>query len=259
MTQTVSITIPYAGEDYLYEYPMTGRSDPLKRITFGSSQKYGTIELITNQVYELETDFDEDYFYIRFLTPHEVYDKVVVVDAGHGGDDPGVTKQGICEKDIDLDIVLKLKEILEASADRSIGVYYTRTSDTNPTQASRMGLAEKTDADLFFSVHNNATKSGMMSSIHGTQVVYDEAEERSQALAQICLREMTAILGSSDKGLLAGDKTDVLYGCSRPAALIEVGFMTNQTELADLCSEEYQKKAAQGIYNAIVQAFEEGY
>ena len=89
--------------------------------------------------------------------------------------------------------------------------------------------------------------------------MYDEAEERSQALAQICLREMTAILGSSDKGLLAGDKTDVLYGCSRPAALIEVGFMTNQTELADLCSEEYQKKAAQGIYNAIVQAFEEGY
>lgn len=259
VTQTVSVTIPYAGEDYLYEYPMTGRSDHLKKITFDSSQKYGTIELIMNQVYELETEFDEDYFYIRFLTPHEVYDKVVVVDAGHGGDDPGITKQGICEKDIDLDIVLKLKEIFENSADRSIGIYYTRTSDTNPARTTRMELAEKAEADLFLSIHNNATKSGMMSSIDGTQVVYDETEERSQALAQICQREMTAILGSSDKGLTAGDQTDVIYGCKKPAALIEVGFMTNQEELADLCSEEYQKKAAQGIYNAVLQAFEEGY
>ena len=203
VTQTIDIRIPYADEEYFYEYPMLGRSDNIDSLNYESREGYGVVEFVTNEVYELSTSYDEDYYYIDFLTPQEVYDKVVVIDAGHGGNAPGATKQGIYEKDIDLDIVLKLKEIFDASEDKSIGVYYTRTEDVKPSFENRVGLANKSHADLFISVHNNSTQSGRMSSINGTQVMYDELKEDEEkgtkGLAQICLEEVTAMTGSSNK------------------------------------------------------------
>lgn len=263
VTQTIDIKIPYAGEEYVYEYPMLGSSDHIDNLTYESMQGYGVVEFVTDRVYELSTSYDDDYFYIDFLTPKEVYDKVVVIDAGHGGNAPGATKQSVSEKDIDLAIVLKLKEIFETSGDKSIGVYYTRTEDANPSFENRVGLANKSDADLLISVHNNSTPSGRMSSINGTQVLYDEAKREeppsSKGFAQICLEEVLAMTGSSDKGLVTGNEMYMIRNSDAPVALIEVGFMTNQTELNNLCSEEYQKKVAQGIYNAIMRAFSEGY
>ncbi len=263
VTQTIDIRIPYADEEYFYEYPMLGRSDNIDSLHYESCKGYGVVEFVTDKVYELETSYDEDYYYIDFLTPQEVYDKVVVIDAGHGGNAPGATKQGVYEKDIDLDIVLKLKEIFDESEDKSIGVYYTRTEDVNPSFENRVGLANKSDADLFISVHNNSTQSGRMSSINGTQVMYDESkadvEYGTKGLAQICLEEVTAMTGSSNKGLVEGNEIYIIRTSEVPVALIEVGFMTNQTELNNLRSEEYQKKVAQGIYNAIMRAFAEGY
>ena len=198
-----------------------------------------------------------------FLTPHEVYDKVVVIDAGHGGNAPGATKQGINEKDIDLAIVLKVKELFDQAGDKSVGVYYTRTDDSNPSLEQRVDMANKAGADLFISVHNNSTKSGRMSSINGTAVMYDEEkaseEKGSMQLAQICLEEMTAALGSTSKGIVKGHEIYIIRTAEMPVALIEVGFMTNQDELNRLNDEAYQKEAAQAIYNAIYRAFQEGY
>lgn len=263
VTQTITIQIPFAGEDYFYEYPVLGRSDHIDSLTYENKKSYGIVEFITDQVCELKSEYDEDYVYIDFLTPQELYDKVVVIDAGHGGDAPGATKQGICEKDIDLDIVLKIKELFDTAKDPSIGVYYTRTEDVNPGFENRVGLANKSGADLFISIHNNSTKSGRMSSIHGTQVMYDEKEDEteygSKRFAQICLEEVTAAAGSSNKGLVDGNEVYVIGNCKAPAALIEVGFMTNQAELEKLCSKEYQSKVAKGIYQAVLRAFAEGY
>jgi N-acetylmuramoyl-L-alanine amidase len=70
---------------------------------------------------------------------------------------------------------------------------------------------------------------------------------------------VTAALGSKDIGLVKGDSIYIIRTSEVPVALIEVGFMTNREELANLNTQEYQKLAAQGIYNAIEQAFEEGY
>ncbi len=263
VTQTIDIRIPYADEEYFYDYPMLGSSDHIDSLSYESESGYGIVEFITDKVYEISSSYDEDYFYIDFLTPHEVYDKVVVIDAGHGGNAPGATKQGIYEKDIDLDIVLELKEIFDASEDKSIGVYYTRTDDSNPSFENRAGLANKSDADLFISIHNNSTQSGRMSNINGTQVMYDEkkadVEHGTKGLAEICLEEVTAMTGSSNKGLVEGNEIYIIRSSEAPVALIEVGFMTNQTELNNLRSKEYQMKVAQGVYNAIMRAFAEGY
>ena len=101
-----------------------------------------------------------------------------------------------------------------------------------------------------------------MSSANGTAVMYnelDESELGSKRLAQICLEEVTGQLQSRNRGLVEGDSIYIIRTSKVPVALIEVGFMTNQQELDLLRSEDYQKKAALGIYHAILRAFEEGY
>lgn len=258
VTQTVRVEIPETDQKYFDSYPISGSSNHIAMLSYANQSDGGIIEIEMDQVYEIETEYDSEYYYFNFLTPQEVYDKVVVIDAGHGGRAPGATKQGINEKDIDLAIVLQLKEILDAS-DENIGVYYTRTDDSNPTFDQRAQLANKSNADLFISVHNNSTGSGRMSSTNGTQVMYDETSEASKDFAQICLEEVTGQIGSRNKGLVEGDSIYIIRTSEVPVALIEVGFMTNQEELDLLNSTDYQKEVAQGIYNAILRAFEEGY
>lgn len=262
LAQTIAVKIPYAGEEYIYEYPILGNGGHMESMEYKYEGNYGIVEFLMEKVYEVDSSYDNDYLYINFLTPHMAYDKVVVIDAGHGGDDAGAIKQGISEKDINLDIVLQLKEILDAS-EESVGIYYTRTKDETVGKEQRIRLANNTEADLFLSIHANTTQSGRMSSINGTQVMYGEQDLKppndSKGLAEICLEEVTGALLSSNKGTVAENDGYMLLGSNVPTALIKVGFMTNQTELEKLCSREYQNRAAQGIYQAIVRAFAEGY
>lgn len=165
VTQTVDIMFPGAGTDYLYHSPIIGRSDHIDNLTFESEGGQGVIEITLDKVFEVQPTFLDGYLYLDFISLHDIYDKVVVIDAGHGGNMPGATIGGQCEKDIDLAIVLQLKQIFEENPDSRIGVYYTRVDDTNPSFEDRVGLANKSDADLFISVHNNSTVSGKTSSV----------------------------------------------------------------------------------------------
>lgn len=257
LTQTLRIEIPHTDDSYFQNYPIMGSSDHIEDLTYAQGMSVDIIEITTDKVYEIATGYDEKYFYLDFIDPHELYEYVVVVDAGHGGNDGGAAKNGVLEKDIDLSIVLALKELLD-SAEESVKVYYTRTEDSNPSYEKRVGLANKSGADLFVSVHNNSYKRS--SSVSGTQVMYSQSFEgkfTSKRLAEICLEELTAALESKDKGLLEGDSIYIIKYSEVPVALIEVGFMTNWEELKLLNSTEYQQKAAEGIYRAIFRALDE--
>jgi N-acetylmuramoyl-L-alanine amidase len=261
LTQTVYLTIPTNSADYFSDYRVRGSCDHIQGISYYQQDGKGVIALMLDKVYELETGFEEGNVYLSFLDPHEVYDRVIVIDAGHGGRDGGADKLGIAEKEINLAILLELKELLDDSTE-NIGVYYTRTDDTNPSLDQRVQLANKADADLFISIHNNASHNGSLSGLNGTEVMYSESDDSllsSKRFAQICQDQVTAALGSKDIGLLEGDSIYIIRTSEVPVALIEVGFVTNREELAKLTSQDYQKQAAQGIYNAIEQAFEEGY
>ena len=118
------------------------------------------------------------------------------------------------------------------------------------------------DADIFISIHNNSSATGNFTQTSGTQVMYsesDDSELSSKKLAKICLNAVSKSFDSYNRGLLEGDSIYIIRTSKVPVALIEVGFMTNYDELDKLKSPKYQKKAAQGIYNAIMEAFEEGY
>lgn len=112
VTQTIKISIPGTDRSYFENGPITGSSNHIATLSYSSKGEDGVIEIVMDHVYELKTEYDSAYYYFDFLTPQEVYDKVVVIDAGHGGRAPGANKQGVNEKEIDLDIVLQLKRYL---------------------------------------------------------------------------------------------------------------------------------------------------
>lgn len=260
LTQTIYIKIPVDSEDYFADYSVRGSCDHIAAISYCREGAKGVISFSMDRVFELSQEYEEGYLYLDFVDPHEIFDKVIVVDAGHGGRAVGATKLGISEKDINLAIVLELKKLLDE--DENIGVYYTRINDTNPTLDQRVALANRVEADLFISVHNNASSKGILTNEQGTQVLYsqsDTSQLSSKRLAQICLENVVDATGSNNMGLLRGDEIRIVRNSEVPVALIEAGFMSNREELELLNTQEYQQLVAEGIYEAIQQAFEEGY
>ena len=255
MDRTFTITIPGIGSTYFYDFPMVGSPDKIVDVYYEPRETSGCIILEMDGIYELSTIADNRYIYLDFPAPRERYDYLVVVDAGHGGKDVGAYKKETAEKDLDLEILLKMKEIFETDGE-NIRVYYTRTDDSNPSLQARAALANDLGADLFLSIHNNSTASGRMSGIHGTEVMYlvSDATGGSKDFAQKILDHLLKELGSESKGLVAGDEIYIIRTAQMPVALAEIGFMTNAEELALLSSEDYQQKAAQAMVDAIYES-----
>ena len=114
-------------------------------------------------------------------------------------------------------------------------------------------------ADIFISIHNNSQGEEEFNEYNGTRVLFSEKrKEKSKPLAQICLEHVLKETGSKDQGLVKGDYVYIVRASKVPVALIEVGFMTNEQELEKLASSSYQKKVAKAVYNAIIEALEEG-
>lgn len=255
---TITISIPGLDENYLYNYPLVGRSDHIEDFTFDVNDAYGVLQFTTDHVYELQTTYENQYVYLDFADPHEVYDAIVVVDAGHGGKDGGCSGGGVKEKDINLAITEKIKTYF-AEDGYNIGVYYTRERDFNPTYESRVGLANDLNADLFLSVHINSTASGRTSSINGSEVMYRSGDETglSKAFASHCLDSMLAALGSDSKGLVAGDEIFIIRTSKVPVALAEIGFITNKEERKKLTDEGYQDATARALHEAVITTLQE--
>lgn len=257
----VTINIPRIAQDYYFEHPLRGSSTHIDDLQLGSENGGGVIEITLDRVYEVEAKVEDSWLYLDFIPPRDCYEKVIVVDAGHGGSEPGAVKQDIYEKNLNLGIVLELKKILDEHPEWK--VYYTRTEDVHVSLNDRVQLANLSDANLFISVHNNSTRTGEMSDFSGTEVMYDEEKNGeplgTERFATILLEETVAACGSRNLGLFQGHSIYIIRTCQVPVALLEAGFMTSYTELNQLNSSEYQQKVAQGIYQGIRRAFEEGF
>lgn len=259
--QRVVIRIPGIEQEYYFEHPLRGSSSHIDDLRLGSENQEGTIEITLDKVYEVEAKVEEAWLYLDFIPPKDRYEKVIVVDAGHGGSEPGAVKQGIYEKDLNLGIVLQLKELLDQHPEWK--VYYTRTEDVHVKLNDRVQLSNLSDADMFISVHNNSTRTGEMSDFSGTEVMFDEDKAGealgTERLSAILLEEIVAACQSKDLGLVRGHSIYIIRTSQAPVALVEAGFMTSRTELDLLNSVEYQQKVAQGIYQGILRAIEEGF
>ena len=92
-SQTVDLIIPTDEQEFLYEKPLVGSSKYISDVFMDYAGGKAVIEIVLNQVFETEKTCAGKYLYLDFLSPHEIYDKVVVIDAGHGGSKPGAIKQ----------------------------------------------------------------------------------------------------------------------------------------------------------------------
>lgn len=258
---TIYVRFPKAVSNYSENYIVRGSSDHIAGLSYYKEEGKGVLEIKLDKACEHYYSYKDGFLRMEFMGLHEVYEQVVVIDAGHGGKQPGAVKKDINEKDLNLQIVKQLKALLDEVDEEKLKVFYTRLEDTNPSLQERAEMANQLQADLFISVHNNASASGKFTDLNGTMVLYspDETDDSSKRLAEICLKNVTASAGSKDKGLVKGDNIYIVRASEVPVALIEVGYMTNTVELDNLCSPAYQKKVAQGIYNAIMEAFEEGF
>lgn len=239
--------------------------DPVKsyQITYGnveaSKEHSVQITFLLDTTYAYKIYEDKENFYVVLLKPQEVYDKIVVIDAGHGGIDGGTYSSGFkhLEKDMNLSILLYLKDYLDQT---DIKVYYTRTTDVKIPLSQRVGLANAVDADLFLSIHCNSSEDV---GTEGIEILYNEKQNelnsfRSIDLATICLEEINQIINRNNRGIVPRSKNVQIIGDSNvPVALVEVGFMTSTNDLNFLLTESNRKLVAKGIYGSIVRALEE--
>jgi len=216
----------------------------------------------------------------------------IVLDAGHGGKDPGACVKNckIKEKDITLSIVKKVGSILEKQY--NMNVIYTREDDRFINLQNRTKIANNNNAKIFISVHANAIENSprtkgfetYLLKIEKTTDAINEVEKRenqvinkyefrnttdaisrmnailiqnanfkrSEDLAKLIQKEISK---TTDKHLNRGVKQagfQVLWGATMPNVLIEVGFITNSEEGKNLLSSKYQDKIAKGIANAVI-------
>lgn len=183
--------------------------------------------------------------------------KTIVIDPGHGNKDPGTTYGEIYEKNINLEISLKLKEVLEKSGAKVImtrdGDYdlaypnasYRKKSDFD----NRIKLINESSADLYISIHLNYLTD---TSYFGPQVFYDKDNEK---LANILQQELNKKIKSNRKIKKIPSKTYMYDKLNIPGVLIECGFLSNTVEREKLLNSEYQKNIAISIKNAIEKYF----
>jgi len=219
-------------------------------------------------------------------TPVKVSPQIIVIDPGHGGEEEGaVGPSGLKEKDVALSVAKKIKNIIEQRA--GIKVFLTRDGDQGKSLDERISLANNLKADLFISIHVNASvrknargAETYFLSLNATDedakrlsqienlgedlgdnsdlklILWDMAQsaflKQSSLLAELIQSELNSLLRTKDRGVKQAP-FKVLTGLICPAVLVEIGFITNSDEEKKLRSESFQENIAEAIYQGILR------
>lgn len=184
----------------------------------------------------------------------------VVVDAGHGGVDPGkVSVDGSLEKDINLQIAKKLETFLEME---DVEVILTRESDAGlydedasnkkvQDMKNRVAIIEENQPALTVSIHQNSYHEEY---VHGAQAFYYANSVKSKELAERIQQVLAVELDKDNtRQAKANDSYYLLKKTSSPIVIVECGFLSNYEEAQKLSSEVYQEKVAWAIHLAVLQ------
>lgn len=180
-------------------------------------------------------------------------DKLIVIDPGHGGYDSGATGRilNVKEKDVNLEVSLKLKKLLE---NEGFKVYMTRDDDNYIGLYDRPAIANELGADAFVSVHANSAGN---SSAQGVEVLYYPNDGRgNKTFANIMQNALVQGLNARDRGIIQRPKLVVIRETKMPAVLLELGFLSNQREEQLLSQEDYRQKCAEAALKGIIKYFD---
>lgn len=169
----------------------------------------------------------------------------ICIDPGHGGSDPGAVNGALAEKDVVLDVGLRLKKLL---LNAGYEVIMTRENDAYLTPRQKAGVGNRAKADIFVSLHCNSAASEQA---NGTEVlVYDDIGE-AYRLGECLQRYLIGALGLRDRGVKLRPDLIVLNSTKMPAALAEIAFISNANEKLMLARPSFRAKAAEAIFKGI--------
>lgn len=258
----IAIKIPGDYRSFYQGKALIPLNPVMKSVTVTYSGGYTEIILSTSKIQGYKLTPITNGVGVNIGNPKDMYDKIVVLDAGHGGTDPGamykLNGKTYQEKDINFSIINKSKKYFNAP-DSTIKVYYSRYDDTKVPLYDRAGFASTVGADLFISVHMNANTK---SSPKGTEIYYNSGNKAklssgldSKKLAQLFLDALPGKIGTS-KRYISSQQYVVVKANTVPAILIEVGFMSNPDDLAIITKDSTQEKTAKALYDILNQIFE---
>ncbi|WP_428910424.1 N-acetylmuramoyl-L-alanine amidase CwlD [Niallia sp. Krafla_26] len=209
----------------------------------------------------LQYDFSENDTWKDWNLP--LSGKVILVDPGHGGPDGGAGDQSALEKDIALNVSLKLREYLQ---EQGALVIMTRESDVDLADEGtkgysrrkvqdlkkRLELINNQDIDFFVSIHLNSIPSAKWS---GAQTFYAPQFDENERAAKFIQDELIENLENTNRKAKPINHVYILDNAKKPGVLVEVGFLSNPTERANLKKDDYQEKLAASIYNGIMRYY----
>ena len=195
----------------------------------------------------------------KFRTGDGIKGKIITLDPGHGGSDPGaIGASGLKEKQITLEIGMRLKELLEKEGAK---VYMTRTTDKDVYSANasdraelqaRVNVAEKNNSDLFISLHIN---SSVNKNVGGFSSYYYPKTDYDLKIAQAIQNKFAKNFGVDNLGVRQANFY-VVKRCSMPATLLEMCFISNPKEEKLMKGKWFQKKTARLIVEGVKDYFD---
>ena len=240
--------------DYGYGTLHIGAED-IQTLQISTSGGETRIRFNQNRISAYEVDENEDYYIIYIKNPKDVYDKVLLLDAGHGGSDPGAVANGLREKDLNLNMVLLIQEHL---AGTGIQVYLTRDDDSRPENIKRAATANEI-ADFMVSIHMNATTNAVA---NGTETLYvgnetSSAKLTSKKAAEVIQSHLIQAINRTNRGIKERPDLIILNSTTVPTVLVEVCFLTNPGDALMIADEKNQEIAAKAIADAIIELMDD--
>ncbi len=182
---------------------------------------------------------------------------LVIVDAGHGGQDPGkIGVNDALEKDVNLSIAIYLKEYLEK---RDVQVLMTREDGERLVNSQsgdlkeRVKLINENSPDLTVSIHQNSYHEA---SVHGAQAFYFTHSKEAKTAAEIIQKAIKTADTEGSREAKANDTYYLLKKTEVPVVIMECGFLSNYEEAEKLVTEEYQKELAEAIADGVMEYLE---
>ena len=172
----------------------------------------------------------------------------VVLDAGHGGSDYGAIREGINEKDINLDVTQRVEALLKS---KGYKVALTRKDDTFVSLEDRVSISESEEPEIFVSIHVN---SAVSTDPNGIETHY--YHDYSKDLAETVHKHMIKEVGAKDRGLFKS-KFYVINHTTDPAILVEIGFLSNENERNELLTDKRKQQTAKAIAEGIIEYLKE--
>jgi N-acetylmuramoyl-L-alanine amidase len=242
--------------------PITYSNPVIKSVSLKYANGFTYITIATTKLQGFKYSDLNSSVGVILGNPRDIYKNIVVLDAGHGGTDPGAVRslngKTIYEKDLNYKIMYTLTQKYFNDPNSEVKAYYSRYDETKVNLYDRAAFATKVGADVFVSLHMNANNN---TSPNGTEIYYYEKNTSkttsgltSKSLATYFLNSLPGAIGTN-KRYISSQNYVVIRETKVPAILVELGFMSNEADLKKLTNSSFQEKTAKAMYDTLCSLF----